>query len=341
MEIQKLIEHNNVITIQIPEGSAFSRIDAALTALLPSYSRSFFQHIIKEGYLTLNGKQLAKPSYPVKSQDIMVITFPPKRAIAPTAVIEMVKNKNLDIETVYENDHFLIIYKPDNIMVHAPSERSMAVTLVDWLLVNYPDISHVGYSDRPGIVHRLDKDTSGLLVVPRTPYAHAAFSKMFQERTIHKTYLAVVEGLPDPTGTIDIPIGRSPQGNKMAAFPEYHSLTTSGAPTRLQTPRATRRIRHAMTLYTVKQYFENNALIEATIVTGRTHQIRVHCAAIGHSIVGDPVYGKKSKFIKRQALHAYQLSFIFDGKEYNFSKEAPQDFQNLLTVLQKNSQKNS
>jgi 23S rRNA pseudouridine1911/1915/1917 synthase len=334
MEIQNLIEHNSVITIQVPTGSVFSRIDTALTALLPSYSRSFFQHIIKEGHLTLNGKQLTKPSCPVKSQDIMIITLPPKRAIAPTAVIEMVKSKNLDIETVYENDHFLIIYKPDNIMVHAPSERSMAVTLVDWLLVNYPGISHVGYSDRPGIVHRLDKDTSGLLVVPRTPYAHAAFSKMFQERTIHKTYLAVVEGHPEPTGTIDIPIGRSPQGNKMAAFPEYRSLTSSGVPTRLQSPRATRRIRHAITHYIVKQYFEHNTLIEATIVTGRTHQIRVHCAAIGHSIVGDPIYGKKSKFIKRQALHAYCLSFIFDGEEYNFSKEVPQDFQDLLSSLE-------
>lgn len=339
MEIRNLIEPNSVITIQVPEGSIFSRIDTALVTLLPSYSRSFFQHIIKEGHLTLNGKPLTKPSCPVKSQDIMTITFPPKRSIAPTTVVDMVKSKNLAIEVVYENDHFLIIYKPDNIMVHAPSERSMAVTLVDWLLVNYPGISQVGYSDRPGIVHRLDKDTSGLLVVPRTPFAHAAFSKMFQERSIHKTYLAVVEGHPEPMGTIDIPIGRSPQGNKMAAFPEYHSLTASGYPTRLQTHRGTRRIRHAITHYTVKQYFDHNALIEASIVTGRTHQIRVHFTAIGHSIVGDPIYGKKSKFIKRQALHAYCLSFVFDGKDYNFCKEIPKDFQNLLATLENNSQK--
>jgi 23S rRNA pseudouridine1911/1915/1917 synthase len=333
MEISNILAPKSTLTIQVPEGSGFSRADTALTTLLPSYSRNFFQHIIKEGYATLNGKPLVKPSCPVKASDTITITFPPKRTIEPTAVAEMVKSKNLDIEAIYEHEHFLIIYKPANIMVHAPSERSMAVTLVDWLLVNYPCISHVGYSDRPGIVHRIDKDTSGLLVVPRTPYAHTAFSKMFQERAIHKTYLAVVEGHPDPAGTIDIPIGRSPQGNKMAAFPEY--LVAPGNSMAYKATRGTKRIRHAITHYAVKEYFGNNALIEATIITGRTHQIRVHFASIGHSIVGDPVYGKKSKFIKRQALHAYKLSFTFDGKEYNFCKEIPDDFQELLSSLNK------
>ena len=333
MEIPTIIAPNSIITVQVPEGSSFARLDAALATLLPSYSRSFFQHIIKEGYTSLNGKPITKPSCPVKANDIITITFPPKRAIEPSAVVEMVKNKNLDIEVVHNHEHFLIIYKPANIMVHAPSERSTAITLVDWLLVNYPGISQVGYSDRPGIVHRIDKDTSGLLIVPRTPYAHAAFSRIFKDRTIHKTYLAVVEGHPEPSGTIDIPIGRSPQGNKMAAFPEYKSNTDSNNPTSLKAGRGTKRIRHAITHYVVKQYFEHNALIEATIVTGRTHQIRVHCAAIDHSIVGDPVYGKKSKHIKRQALHAYSLSFNFDEKEYSFCKELPDDFQELLKAL--------
>ncbi len=140
-------------------------------------------------------------------------------------------------------------------MVHAPSETSGAITLVDWLLVNYPGISQVGYSDRPGIVHRLDKDTSGLLIVPRTPYAHAAFSKLFKDRAINKTYLAVVEGHPDPAGTIDIPIGRSPQGNKMAIFPGIGPQELR-SPTTLKLSRGSRRIRHAITHYIVKQYFE-------------------------------------------------------------------------------------
>lgn len=333
MEIPTTIEQKSVITVQVPEGQVFSRVDMALTALLPNYSRSFFQHIIKEGYACLNGKLVTKPSFAVKSRDTIVITFPPKRVLEPVAVIDAVKSKKLDIEVVYEHEHFLIIYKPANIMVHAPSERSMAVTLVDWLLVNYPGISHVGYSDRPGIVHRIDKDTSGLLIVPCTPFAHAAFSRMFQERSIHKTYLAVVEGHPDPIGTIDIPIGRSPQGNKMAAFPEYSTLLDMSHPTTVKAGRGSRRIRHAITHYAVKQYFENNALIEATIVTGRTHQIRVHFSTVGHAIVGDPVYGKKSKFIKRQALHAYKLSFTFAGKEYSFCKELPDDFKYLLATL--------
>ena len=151
------------------------RLDAALAILLPSYSRSFFQHIIKEGYAALNGKQITKPSCPVKAMDTITITFPPKRALEPSAVVEMVKNKNLAIEVIHENEHFLIIYKPANIMVHAPSERSMAVTLVDWLLVNYPGISQVGYSDRPGIVHRIDKDTSGLLDSSTDPLCPCRF----------------------------------------------------------------------------------------------------------------------------------------------------------------------
>jgi len=119
----------------------------------------------------------------------------------------------------------------------------------------------------------------------------------------------------------------------LAAFPEYKSYTESGVPTTIKATRGSRRIRHAITHYVVKQYFKNNALIEATIVTGRTHQIRVHFTAIGHSIVGDPVYGKKSKFIKRQALHAYSLSFTFDGKEHTFCRELPDDFKELLAAL--------
>lgn len=333
MENPTIIAPDRVITIQVPIESTQWRLDTAMTMLLPSYSRSFFQHIIKDGYATLNGKQITKPSCPVKALDIISITFPPKRAIEQATVEEMVKVKNLDIEVIHDHEHFLIIYKPANIMVHAPSERSLAVTLVDWLLVNYPGISDVGYSDRPGIVHRLDKDTSGLLIVPRTAYAHGAISKLFKDRTIKKTYLAVVDGHPDQAGTIDIPIGRSPQGNKMASFPEYKHYTETESPKALKSACGSRRIRHAITHYVVKQYFQDSALVEATIVTGRTHQIRVHFAAIGHSIVGDSVYGKKSKLIKRQALHAYSLSFTFDGQEYSFCKELPEDFQYLLKNL--------
>lgn len=335
MEIPTIIEPNSTLMLTVPEEMASSRLDAVLVQLLPSYSRSFFQNMIKEGYVLLNDKKIVKPSWPTKPLDNITINFPPKRVVEVTAVTEMVKSKNLDIEVVYEHEHFLVIYKPANIMVHAPSERSSAITLVDWLLVHYPDISQVGYSDRPGIVHRIDKDTSGLLVVPRTPYAHAAFSRLFKDHAIHKKYLAVVEGNPDQAGTIDIPIGRSPQGNKMAAFPEYKMSVNADNPIVAKSLRCSRRIRYAITHYIVKEYFKQAALIEATIVTGRTHQIRVHCAAIGHAIIGDPVYGKKSKFIKRQALHAYNLSFNFNGQAYNFCKDVPQDFQDLLRQLRK------
>jgi 23S rRNA pseudouridine1911/1915/1917 synthase len=335
MEISTVIEPNSTLTLTVAEGMVPARLDAILVQLLPSYSRSFFHNMIKEGYVLLNDKKIVKPSWPTKPLDNIKINFPPKRVVETTAVIEMIKSKNLDIEVIYEHEHFLIVYKPANIMVHAPSERSSAITLVDWLLVHYPDISQVGYSDRPGIVHRIDKDTSGLLVVPKTPYAHAIFSKLFKDHAIHKRYLAVVEGNPDQDGTIDIPIGRSPQGNKMAAFPEYKMSVNADNPIVAKSLRCSRRIRYAITHYHVKEYFAHAALIEATIVTGRTHQIRVHCAAIGHAIVGDPVYGKKSKFIKRQALHAYSLSFNFNGQAYSFCKDAPQDFQDLLMMCSK------
>jgi 23S rRNA pseudouridine1911/1915/1917 synthase len=121
----------------------------------------------------------------------------------------------------------------------------------------------------------------------------------------------------------------------MAAFPEYKMSVNADNPIVAKSLRCSRRIRYAITHYVVKEYFKQAALIEATIITGRTHQIRVHCAALGHAIVGDPVYGKKSKYIKRQALHAYSLSFNFNGQEYSFCKDAPQDFQYLLTMCSK------
>jgi 23S rRNA pseudouridine1911/1915/1917 synthase len=335
MEIPTVLKPNSKLFVTIPEGSASSRLDTILTKLLPAYSRNFFQNMIKEGYVLLNDRKIVKPSWPTKPLDTVTINFPPKRIVAATTVTEMVNSKNLDIEIVYEHEHFLIVYKPANIMVHAPSERSSAVTLVDWLLVHYPDISKVGYSDRPGIVHRIDKDTSGLLVVPRTPHAYATFSKIFKDHAIQKKYWAVVDGTPDKAGTIEIPIGRSPQGNKMAAFPEYTTSVSANYPIIARSPYSSRRIRYAITHYTVKEYFQQAALIEATIVTGRTHQIRVHCAAIGHAILGDPIYGRKSKLIKRQALHAHSLSFNFDGHVYNFYKDVPQDFQSLLDHLRK------
>lgn len=316
------------ITMVVPAEISDVRLDVYLTQQLPQYSRNFFQRLIKDGLIELNDTIVVRSSQPVKSFDRICIKFPQKLIMQPEEVVERVKEANLAIDVVAEHEHFLIIDKPAGLLVHAPSDRSTAVTLVDWLLLNYPDLATVGYNERPGIVHRLDKDTSGLLVVPRTAYAHAAFSKLFKDRAIQKLYHAVVEGHPALYGSIDMAIGRGPSGIKMATFPAIYadpSMNTG----MLRRPRA----RHAITHFRVLRYFDAHSLVEARLVTGRTHQIRVHFAGIGHPIVGDPVYGKKSKFIKRQALHAYSLSFMFDGKSYTFTKEVPSDFQQLLTHL--------
>ncbi len=313
------------ISLLITDCQAGFRLDRAIMCLIAHYSRNYIQNLIKEGLVTINNCAVNKPSIPVKSNDQIIISIPPKRVIEPEVIKERVTEADLAIEVIAEHEDFLIIYKPDNLLVHAPSARSNAITLVDWLTIHYPELIGVGYSDRPGIVHRLDKDTSGLMIIPRTAHAHAVFSKMFQDRAIQKMYYALVQGHPPATGIIDRPIGRSPAGNKMMVYPGLNLQALHN-----RRPHA----RHAITEYKVVQYFKGYALIEARLVTGRTHQIRVHFASSGYPLLGDPLYGKKSKFIKRQALHAYSLSFVFDGKNYCFTKDLPADFQQAIDQLE-------
>lgn len=315
----------NVHSFNTAEDTEKMRIDLYLARQFPAFSRNFFQQLIEDRRISVNGSQLDKPSSIVKANDHIVITFPEQRTIEKSDVSLVLEEKKVDVEVVAEHEHFLIIYKPANFLVHAPSARSTAVTLVDWLIVHYPDISGVGYSDRPGIVHRIDKDTSGLLVVPKTAYAHNTFSKLFKNRAINKIYLAAVEGHPPAQGLIDLPIGRDPHApQKMAVFHKSPFLTGN---------LLRHKMRDAQTEFLVRTYFRNASLIEAHLITGRTHQIRVHCAAIGHPLIGDPVYGNKSKLIKRQALHAYRISFTFDGTNHVFSKEPPADFADLIQAL--------
>lgn len=318
MEQQNLIPPNSTFSFSVPESMQNSRIDSYIAQQFPLYSRSFFQRIIDNGFVQLNGKQVTKQSVPVQKDDLVTVVFPPARTVDPVVLAD--KHKNISI--VGQEDHFLVVNKPAGLMVHQSSSYSTAPTLVDWIIYHYDEISSVGAIDRPGIVHRLDKDTSGLIIVPRTNYAHALFSDKFRDRSIKKTYLAIVMGHPPKTGIIDAPIGRDIHNRtKMATYPQY-AVSNSA-------------IRPSLTEYTVREYFEHCSLVEVRPVTGRTHQIRVHFASIGHPLLGDPIYGKSAKLMKRQALHAHKLSFHFDGKEYLFTQDVPNDFSSVLETLRK------
>lgn len=328
MEIKPtLLTHAEPISLVIEPTQAGQRIDKFLSLALPSYSRSFFQNLIETGCVTINSHP-AKPSCQVKAGDHVSITLPLEHK---RPVYTPVKD-SLGIEIIHTDEHFFIINKPANLLVHQTEAGTTEPTVVDWLLSHHYELHEVGKADRPGIVHRLDRETSGLLIIPRTNYAHMIFGDMFKNRAMSKTYLAVVEGHPSAQGSIDFSIGRHPHMRKKMTthLPQEASLTC----TKLQKlPHHETGIRHALTHYKVLEYFEDHSLVEVKPVTGRTHQIRVHFSAIGHPLVGDYLYGTPSKLIERHALHAHSLSFNFRNKSFEFSAEIPHDFKQLLSVL--------
>ncbi len=322
MIIAGLVKPKTTFSFTVQKVDAETRIDSYITKQFSYYSRNFFQHLIDDQKIKINDQIITKQSVTVKENDVITITFPPERSIEP----DTLSNENLGVRIVNTHKHFMIIYKPAHLLVHSPTPMHTDVTLVDWILHNYKNLTHVGYVDRPGIVHRLDRDTSGILIITRTNYAHSVFGQLFKNRTISKTYHAVVKGHPSQQGTIDLPIGRDPITRaKMTTFKK----TVGDEPARVGNVK----IRHAITHYKVLEYFENATLVEVKPVTGRTHQIRVHFAAIGHPLIGDQIYGEQSKLINRQALHAYGLSFVFDCTKHTFSHDTSKDFQELLAAL--------
>lgn len=311
------IQAGSRFDLKVPPEHEGNRLDRFLASQFVRYSRSFFNRLINEGMVCINGAVELKAGAFLKDGDTVTIQFPSPRTIEA-------KDLKFEppVEVVYECPEFLIVSKPAGLVIHAPSELSTEITLVDWLLAHYQDIKAVGYVDRPGIVHRLDKDTSGILIVPRTNHAHGIFGNMFRDRKVKKVYYAVVEGHPDKKGTITLPISRDP-------------ITKIKMSTQAHGPK----LREAETRYEVVEYFDNAALVKVMPVTGRTHQIRVHFAAIGHPLIGDATYGKPSKYIDRHALHAQELSFEFNGTPYHFEKEPPADFQKLVAHLRAHTKK--
>jgi 23S rRNA pseudouridine1911/1915/1917 synthase len=292
------------------------RLDVFLTDALPHYSRAFFKRLIEQEHVLVNAKPVAKSGHVLRLNDQIVVSFP----VEPAPICLKSMENAPQVELIFEHPDFLIISKPAGLVVHAPHPDYHQITLVDWLTHYFSEISQVGAADRAGIVHRLDMHTSGLMIVPRNNFAHAQFTGMFKDRQISKTYLAIVKGAPAAQGSVDTSIVRHPTHRNKMTHVCQHEAHESWA----------RRARASQTNYTVQEYFIETALVQAKPVTGRTHQIRVHLASIGHALIGDVVYGSKSSLIERHALHAAQLQFTYQGQQFSFESSLPADMQQLL-----------
>ncbi|AIS52615.1 pseudouridine synthase [Thermoanaerobacter kivui] len=300
------------IVLQGEKEDEGKRIDVFLAAEL-DYTRSYIKKLIVDELVFVNGKTV-KPSYKVKENDEVVVNIPEAEKID-------VLPENIPLDILYEDDDIIVINKPQGMVVH-PAPGNYSGTLVNALLYHCKNLSGINGILRPGIVHRLDKDTSGVMVVAKNDKAHISLSNQIKERSVFKKYVAIVEGvIKDEEGKIEAPIGRHPVDRKKMAVIEDG--------------------RYALTLYKVLERFKENTLIEAVIKTGRTHQIRVHMAYIGHPVVGDPVYGfKKQKFkLEGQALHSSILGFVHPTKGVYMEFEAPlpEYFVRLIEILRRST----
>ncbi len=296
------------ITLRLVVDKANLRLDRYICQSRKELSRSYIQKLIDEGYVTVNG-QVAKPSLKPKVGDVIVINLPPPTP-APTLAPE-----SIPLALVYEDDDLLVIDKPAGIAVH-PGPGHPSHTLINALLAHCPQISIIDSSLRPGIVHRLDKDTSGLMIVAKNKVAQLNLSAQFSSRRVLKRYLVLVKGRPSPEeGAIEAPIGRHPKDRKrMAVVP---------------------RGREARTLYRVVRYLDGYTLVEATPQTGRTHQIRVHFSTRGYPVAGDPVYGVRLPYLGRQFIHACLLGFRLPstGEYVEFRSGLPGELEQALERL--------
>ncbi len=281
-----------------------ARIDQHLASVLPELTRSRLKTLIEEGRVTLEGKPV-RAAFRLKGGEALEVVVPEAQAIALEA-------QDLPLKVVFEDKHLLVLDKAAGMVVH-PGAGNPDGTLVNALLFHVKDLAGIGGELRPGIVHRLDKDTSGLLVVAKTDAALTALQAAFKDRTVQKTYLALVHGTPPPNGTFRTLYGRHP----------HHRQRFSG---RVKTGK------EAVTHFVTLEKFARASLVEIILETGRTHQIRVHFAEAGHPLLGDALYGGVKKagplVIDRQALHAFKLEFPHPktGKVLEYEAKPPKDF---------------
>lgn len=313
------------LRIVVPPKQSKVRLDVYLTHQVENATRNKVQKAIQDGAVLINGKRV-KPSYPIAPNDIIDITFP--RPPRPEA-----KPENIPLDVIYEDDQLLIVNKAAGMVTH-PAYGNYTGTLVNALLHHCNKLSKVNTELRPGIVHRLDKETTGLMVIAKNDVAHHVLAKQFSKRTIDREYWAIVWGkFKQPKGTIEANLGRSKKDRKKVA------VTAEG--------------KHAITEYEVLKQFDFLSLVRLKLKTGRTHQIRVHLAHIGHPVFGDPTYGGRSntwggldgkkaqhaqnllKIIFRQALHAKTIGFIHPKtkEQVKFESDLPDDMREVLEKI--------
>jgi len=285
-----------------------------MTAHLANWSRVKVQQLIKDGFVTVNGKP-GKPAYRLEAGDALVMQLA-ESILSPANDTEM-RPEVIPLDVIYEDADLAAINKPAGMVVH-PGPGHERSTLVNALLARWPQVAKVGGEGRAGIVHRLDMDTSGVLLVAKTETARLNLMEQFAGRRVEKRYLALVEGYPaTPTGEINAPIARDPAQRKRMA------VVRTGRP--------------AVSFYRVLQAYEDYSLLEVLPKTGRTHQIRVHTAFIGHPIVGDKVYGRRKQRIPldRHFLHAESLAFVSpsSGKPLKVAAPLPAELQAVLESL--------
>ncbi|MEW6661634.1 MAG: RluA family pseudouridine synthase [Bacillota bacterium] len=304
------MDDSGVFACQVLPQEAGARLDLFLAEKYPKLSRSRIQGIINERLLTVNQK-VEKPSYRIRSGDRIEFKVPEP---APLEV----EPEQIPVEVLYEDQDLVVVNKPQGMVVH-PADGNNSGTLVNALLFHCQDLSGINGRLRPGIVHRIDKDTSGVLVVAKTDFAHQGLAEQIKQHSVARVYTALVRGnLANERGTVDAPIGRHPvDRKKMAVVPGG---------------------RKAVTHYRVLKRFRGYDLIEARLETGRTHQIRVHMAYIGHPLVGDPRYGSANNELglEGQALHATTLGFVHPrtGGYLEFSAPLPQRMELAIRRLE-------
>lgn len=306
----------STINIQVPENS--DRLDRYLSQKLSDLSRSRIQQLIEQGHVQINDQICTSKKVNLKIGDRISLEIP---AIAPLQLLAA----DIPLDILYEDEELIILNKPAGLVVH-PAPGHPEGTLVNAILAHCPNLPGIGGIQRPGIVHRLDKDTTGAIAIAKTDLAYQHLQAQLQAKTARREYLGLVYGVPKTeTGSIDLPIGRNPQDRKKMGIV---SIEDGG--------------RAAITHWQVQERLANYTLIHFQLETGRTHQIRVHSAKIGHPIVGDPLYSSAHSIgvnLPGQALHAWklQLQHPVSGKLLEVTAPLPRSFTTLLEVLRRRS----